>query len=36
VEENRAHAFPPRIWGAGGPRSTAQAVDAFADAITQD
>ncbi|ASU58959.1 iron-siderophore ABC transporter substrate-binding protein [Nocardiopsis dassonvillei] len=36
VEENRAHAFPPRIWGAGGPRSTAQAVDAFADAITQE
>ncbi|MFC9088527.1 iron-siderophore ABC transporter substrate-binding protein [Nocardiopsis dassonvillei] len=35
VEENRAHAFPPRIWGAGGPRSTSQAVDAFADAITE-
>ncbi len=34
VREDRAHAFPPRIWGAGGPRSTAQAVDAFADALT--
>ncbi|MFV2174025.1 iron-siderophore ABC transporter substrate-binding protein [Actinomadura sp. LOL_016] len=34
VKEKRAHAFPPRIWGAGGPRSTEQAVHAFADAVT--
>ncbi|CAL9619059.1 Petrobactin-binding protein FpuA [Nocardiopsis dassonvillei] len=34
VREDRAHAFPPRIWGAGGPRSTEQAVDAFVDALT--
>ncbi|MFJ9554217.1 iron-siderophore ABC transporter substrate-binding protein [Nocardiopsis sp. NPDC101807] len=35
VEEERAHAFPPRIWGAGGPRSTEQAIDGFVDALTQ-
>ena len=35
VEEGRAYSFPPRIWGAGGPRSTAPAVDAFADALTR-
>ncbi|MBR8740771.1 iron-siderophore ABC transporter substrate-binding protein [Nocardiopsis sp. MG754419] len=35
VQEDRAHSFPPRIWGAGGPRSTEQAVDAFVDALTR-
>ncbi|MEU3017692.1 MULTISPECIES: iron-siderophore ABC transporter substrate-binding protein [unclassified Nocardiopsis] len=34
VKEDRAHAFPPRVWGAGGPRSTAQAIDAFVDSLT--
>ncbi|MEE2060739.1 ABC transporter substrate-binding protein [Rhodococcus artemisiae] len=33
VQEGRAYEFP-LIWGAGGPRSTLQAVDAFADALT--
>lgn len=33
VEEGRAYEFP-LVWGAGGPRSTLQAVDAFADALT--
>ncbi|MFE1168055.1 iron-siderophore ABC transporter substrate-binding protein [Nocardiopsis sp. NPDC058789] len=36
VQEERAHAFPPRVWGAGGPRSTAQAIDAFVDSLTQE
>lgn len=36
VQEGRAHIFPPRIWGAGGPGSTTQAVDAFVDALTQE
>jgi iron complex transport system substrate-binding protein len=35
VQEGRAHEFP-LIWGAGGPRSTMQAVDAFADALTEE
>lgn len=35
VEEGRAYEFP-LVWGAGGPRSTQQAVDAFADALTGD
>ncbi|MFE5774498.1 ABC transporter substrate-binding protein [Brachybacterium sp. NPDC056505] len=35
VKAGRAHAFPPRIWGAGGPRSNEQAIDAFVDGITQ-
>jgi ABC-type Fe3+-hydroxamate transport system substrate-binding protein len=35
VEAGRAHAFPPRIWGAGGPRSNEQAIDAFVDGITE-
>lgn len=34
VQEGRAHSFPPRIWGAGGPRSTADAVDAYVDIMT--
>lgn len=35
VQEGRAHEFP-LVWGAGGPRSTMQAVDAFADALTEE
>lgn len=35
VQEGRAYEFP-LIWGAGGPRSTMQAIDAFADALTQE
>ncbi|MGY5764725.1 iron-siderophore ABC transporter substrate-binding protein [Brachybacterium sp. DNPG3] len=34
VQEGRVHKFPPRIWGAGGPRSCEQAIDAYVDAIT--
>jgi len=33
VKEGRAYEFP-LIWGAGGPRSTQQAIDAYADALT--
>lgn len=33
VEEGRAHAFPARVWGAGGPRSCAQAIDAYVDVL---
>lgn len=31
VQEGRAHAFPARMWGAGGPRSCEQAIDAYVD-----
>ncbi|MGO3886758.1 MAG: ABC transporter substrate-binding protein [Mycetocola sp.] len=34
VVDGRAYEFP-LVWGAGGPRSTEQAIDAFADALTQ-
>jgi ferric hydroxamate transport system substrate-binding protein len=34
VEEGRAYEFPPGVWGAGGPRSGEQAIDAFVDVIT--
>ena len=34
VEEGRAFEFPPGVWGAGGPRSGEQAIDAFVDVIT--
>lgn len=34
VQEGRVHKFPPRIWGAGGPRSCEQAIDAYVDALT--
>lgn len=34
VKQGRAHEFP-LIWGAGGPRSTTQAIDAYADLITR-
>lgn len=33
VQQGRAYEFP-LIWGAGGPRSTQQAIDAYADALT--
>ncbi|MGP9607595.1 ABC transporter substrate-binding protein [Glutamicibacter sp. AOP33-2CA-4] len=33
VKEGQTFQFP-NIWGAGGPKSTSQAVDAFADALT--
>lgn len=33
VKEGRAYEFPV-VWGAGGPRSTLQAVDAYADLLT--
>ncbi|GAA2953517.1 iron-siderophore ABC transporter substrate-binding protein [Glutamicibacter sp. BW77] len=33
VKEGRTFQFP-NIWGAGGPKSTSQAVDAFTDALT--
>lgn len=35
VQEGRAHAFPAGVWGAGGPLSNEQAIDAFVDIITQ-
>lgn len=34
VQEGRAYEFPPGVWGAGGPRSGEQAIDAFVDVIT--
>lgn len=33
VKEGRAFEFPPGVWGAGGPRSGEQAIDAFVDVI---
>lgn len=33
VKEGRTFQFP-NVWGAGGPKSTSQAVDAFTDALT--
>lgn len=33
VKEGRTHAFPAGVWGAGGPRSCTQAVDAYVDAL---
>lgn len=33
VKEKRAHAFPAGVWGAGGPRSNMQAIDAFVDVL---
>lgn len=35
VREGRAHAFPARVWGAGGPRSCEQAIDAYADVLAK-
>ncbi|OZG27767.1 Fe3+-hydroxamate ABC transporter [Williamsia sp. 1138] len=34
VQQGRAHAFPPGVWGAGGPLSCQQAVDAYVDVLT--
>ncbi|WP_030902771.1 iron-siderophore ABC transporter substrate-binding protein [Streptomyces sp. NRRL F-5126] len=33
VKEGRAHSFPAGVWGAGGPRSCEQAIDAYADVL---
>lgn len=33
VKEGRAYAFPAGVWGAGGPLSCQQAIDAFVDAL---
>lgn len=33
VKEDRAFEFPPGVWGAGGPRSGEQAIDAFVSVI---
>ncbi|MEU9731346.1 iron-siderophore ABC transporter substrate-binding protein [Streptomyces sp. NPDC048002] len=35
VKEGRAHSFPPQVWGAGGPRSCEQAIDAYVDVLDQ-
>lgn len=35
VQDGRAYAFPAGVWGAGGPLSNQQAIDAFVDAILQ-
>ncbi|GAA2184110.1 siderophore ABC transporter substrate-binding protein CdtB [Brooklawnia cerclae] len=35
VQEGRAHAFPAGVWGAGGPLSNEQAIDAYVDILTQ-
>ncbi|MGG7509954.1 iron-siderophore ABC transporter substrate-binding protein [Plantibacter sp. YIM 135249] len=35
VKEGRAHAFPAGVWGAGGPLSCEQAIDAYVDIITK-
>ncbi|MFI7364965.1 iron-siderophore ABC transporter substrate-binding protein [Streptomyces sp. NPDC050149] len=33
VKEDRAHAFPSGVWGAGGPLSCEQAIDAYVDVL---
>jgi ABC-type Fe3+-hydroxamate transport system substrate-binding protein len=33
VQDGRAHAFPAGVWGAGGPLSCQQAIDAYVDAL---
>jgi len=35
VQQDRAHAFPAGVWGAGGPRSNELAIDAYVAALTQ-
>lgn len=35
VQDDRAYAFPAGVWGAGGPLSCEQAIDAFVDALLQ-
>jgi iron complex transport system substrate-binding protein len=34
VQEDRAYAFPPNVWGAGGPRSNMQAIDGYVDILS--
>jgi iron complex transport system substrate-binding protein len=34
VEDGRAHAFPEGLWGAGGPESNMDAIDAYVDILT--
>ncbi|WP_045741914.1 ABC transporter substrate-binding protein [Actinoplanes rectilineatus] len=34
VKEGRAHTFPNSVWGAGGPKSNEQAIDAYVDILT--
>ncbi|GAB3261242.1 iron-siderophore ABC transporter substrate-binding protein [Kineosporia babensis] len=34
VKEGRAHAFPNSVWGAGGPKSNEQAIDAYVNILT--
>ncbi|GAA3659753.1 iron-siderophore ABC transporter substrate-binding protein [Microbacterium marinilacus] len=36
VEDGRAFAFPGGIWGAGGPLSNEQAIDAFVEILTAE
>lgn len=33
MKEGRAHAFPSGVWGAGGPLSCEQAIDAYVDVL---
>ncbi|BAL89682.1 putative ABC transporter substrate-binding protein [Actinoplanes missouriensis 431] len=35
VKEKRAYAFPAGVWGAGGPLSNEQAIDAYVKILTQ-
>jgi ABC-type Fe3+-hydroxamate transport system substrate-binding protein len=35
VKDGRAHAFPAGVWGAGGPLSCQQAIDAYVDILTK-
>ncbi|MFD2758678.1 ABC transporter substrate-binding protein [Gulosibacter faecalis] len=34
VQEDRAYAFPPNVWGAGGPRSVMQAIDGYVEILS--
>ncbi|HWS32740.1 MAG TPA: ABC transporter substrate-binding protein [Actinoplanes sp.] len=34
VKEGRAHTFPNSVWGAGGPKSNEQAIDAYVNILT--
>ncbi|WP_449281051.1 iron-siderophore ABC transporter substrate-binding protein [Leucobacter sp.] len=36
VAEGRAHAFPAGVWGAGGPLSNVQAIDAYVEILTAE
>ncbi|SNY64871.1 iron-siderophore ABC transporter substrate-binding protein [Paractinoplanes atraurantiacus] len=36
VKEGRAHAFPAGVWGAGGPLSNEQAIDAYVKILTKE